>query len=85
MLLADMNLYASNGLKIVMMEKFDGLTKSVDCKGDDGTMSLTFKSETAFNHALKTWNFINEAKEKKFLLIANHDGCGPDDERQPYM
>lgn len=80
-----MNLHASDGLNIVMMERFEGLTKSVDCKGDDGTMSLTFKSETAFNRALKTWNFINSAVEKKFLLIANHDGCGPDDQRQPYM
>lgn len=80
-----MNLYASNGLKIVMMEEFEGLTKSVDCQGDDGIMSLTFKSKVAFKHALNTWNYINEATEKKFLLIANHDGCGPDDERQPYM
>lgn len=80
-----MNLHAPNGLNIVMMEKFEGLTKSVDCKGDDGTMSLTFKSKAAFKYALNTWNYVNEATEKKFLLIANHDGCGPDDERQPYM
>lgn len=80
-----MNLYASNGLNIVTMENFEGLTKSVDCKGDDGTMSLTFKSQNAFDYALKTWDFINQASEKKFLLIANHNGCGPDDERQAYM
>lgn len=85
MLLANMTLYAPDGLQMVMMERFEPLTSSVDCKGDDGTMSLTFKSLDAFRHALKTWSFINEAPEKKFLLIANHDGCGPDDERQPYL
>ncbi|KAL9045926.1 MAG: hypothetical protein Q9214_001116 [Letrouitia sp. 1 TL-2023] len=85
LLLANMTLYAPDGLQMVMMERFEPLTSSVDCKGDDGTMSLTFKSPDAFRHALETWSFINEAPEKKFLLIANHDGCGPDDERQPYL
>ncbi|KAI4098819.1 MAG: hypothetical protein L6R37_006273 [Teloschistes peruensis] len=80
-----MTLYAPDGLQIVMMERFEPLTSAVDCKGDDGHMSLTFKSKDAFKHALDTWNFINQAPEKKFLLIANHDGCGPDDERQPYL
>lgn len=85
LLLANMTLHAPNGMDIVMMERFESLTKSVDCKGDDGSMSLTFKSEAAFTHALKTWSFINDAAENKFLLIANHDGCGKFDERQPYL
>ena len=85
LLLADMTLHASDGLDIVLMERFEGLTTRVDCKGDDGSMSLTFKSEQAFNQALKKWNFVNKAEEEKFLLIANHDGCGPEDERQPYL
>ena len=83
--LANMTLYAPDGLQIVMMERFETLTKKVDCKGDDGEMSLTFKSKVAFKHALKTWDFINQSEEKRFLLIANHAGCGPDDERQPYV
>lgn len=85
LLLANMTLHAPNGMDIVMMERFESLTKSVDCKGDDGSMSLTFKSKAAFTHALKTWSFINDAKENHFLLIANHDGCGRVDERQPYL
>ena len=80
-----MTLYAPDGLQIVMMERFETLTTKVDCKGDDGEMSLTFKSKAAFKHALKTWDFINQSEEKRFLLIANHAGCGPDEERQPYM
>ena len=80
-----MTLYAEDGLQIVLMERFDSLTKSVDCKGDDGTMSLTFDSQAAFDYAKKVWGFINQSEEQKFLLIANHEGCGPDDERQPYL
>ncbi|KAI4116400.1 MAG: hypothetical protein LQ338_007720 [Usnochroma carphineum] len=80
-----MTLYAPDGLQMVMMERFEPLTSTVDCNDDDGTMSLTFKSQEAFKHALDTWSFINQAQEKQFLLIANHDGCGPQDERQPYL
>lgn len=70
---------------MVMMERFEGLTSAVDCKGDDGTMSLTFSSQNAFKYALQQWEFINESDEGRFLLIANHAGCGPDDQRQPYL
>ena len=85
LLLANMTLHAPNGMDIVLMERFESPTKSVDCNGDDGSMSLTFKSEAAFTHALKTWSFVNDLEGKQFLLIANHDGCGRDDERQPYL
>ena len=79
-----MTLYASDGLEMVMMERFEGLTSAVDCQGDDGTISLTFSSQPAFEYALHEWTFINKADNGTFLLIANHDGCGPDDERQAY-
>ncbi|KAL8787172.1 MAG: hypothetical protein Q9213_002388 [Squamulea squamosa] len=84
LLFAHMTLYAPSRLPIVLMERFEGLTSAVDCKGDDGAMSLTFASKGAYDYALKVWSYINEDDEKQFLLIANHDGCGPADERQPY-
>ncbi len=71
--------------QIILLEEFDDLTSVVDCKGEDGLMSLTFKDKAAFDYALKTWNYINEKEDSKFLVIANHDGCGPDDQRQPYL
>lgn len=85
MLLAHMRLHASNGTDIVLMERFEHLTKSVDCHGQDGTLSLTFKSKAAFKRALEAWSFINDAEEIKFLLITNHDDCSPSDQRRPYM
>lgn len=83
-LLANMTLYAPDGQQIVMMESFEGLTSAVDCEGDDGSMSLTFTSKDAFNAAVEKWGVINENDEDSFLLIANHDGCGPEDQRQAY-
>lgn len=85
LLLANMTLYAPNGLQMILMEEFDHLTSAVDCHGDDGTMSLTFNSKHAFEYALKTWRYINLHDDDRFILIANHKGCGPDDERQPYL
>jgi hypothetical protein len=79
-----MTLYAMEGLPIVMMERFEGLTTAVDCKGDDGQMSLTFRSKTAYEKAIASWAYINEDTEKQFLMITNHDGCGPRYERQAY-
>ena len=85
MLMANMTLFAPDGLEMIMMERFEGLTTKVDCKGDDGEMSLTLKSNEALDYAMQSWSHINKKKEDKFILIANHDGCGPDDERQSYF
>jgi hypothetical protein len=79
-----MTLYAADGLPIVMMEKFERLTSSVDCEGDDGKMSLTFGSQEAYNRAIDSWAYINENTDLQFLMITNHAGCGPDEQRQVY-
>lgn len=80
-----MTLYAPDGLLMIAMERFEGLTSSVDCNGDDRVMSLTFQSKNAFDYALQQWQFINKNDNGHFLLIANHVGCGPEDQRQPYL
>ncbi len=67
-----MTLYAPDGLEMVMMERFEGLTSAVDCHGDDGSMSLAFSSANAFNYALQEWAHINDSDNGTFLLIANH-------------
>lgn len=85
LLLANMKLYASNGMNIVLMERFDHLTRSVDCSGLDGLMSLSFRSRDAFSRALGAWKFINDEEDTNFLLIANHEDCSSADKRQPYM
>ena len=77
-----MNLYAHNGRPILMMEAFDGLTSAVDCQGDDGRMSLTFKSADVYKKALNKWSYINEDTDKDFLMITNHKGCGSDEQQR---
>ena len=79
-----MNLTAPDGLSIVLMEKFDHLTKAVDCNGADGLLSLTFVNRQTYDYAISRWSYINEDNYARFLLITNHEGCGPADERQPY-
>ncbi|KAL9638873.1 MAG: hypothetical protein Q9164_001280 [Protoblastenia rupestris] len=80
-----MNFTAPDGLQVVMMEQFETMTSAVDCKGDDGTMSVTFKSQSTYDYATERWSYINENDDDKFILITNHDGCGPQYERQPYF
>ncbi len=82
--MASMTLRAPNGLRVIMMEVFEPLTSAVDCQGDDGTMSLTFKTEAALDYAWKEWAWINQDANHTFIMVANHDGCGPDEERQAY-
>lgn len=81
---ANITLNAPSGLPIVLLERFEPLTQYVDCNGDDGHMSLTFKSEDAFKRALNAWSFVNNGIQR-FMVIANHDGCGPKYQRQSYM
>jgi hypothetical protein len=83
-MLANMTLEAPDGTLLVTMERFEGLTSAVDCMGDDGQLSLTFKSKDAFDFALRTWKYINDDEDANFLLVTNHDGCGPQNERQVY-
>ena len=83
--LANMTLHAPNGNPIVMMESFESLTSAIDCDGKDGIMSLTFTSQEALEYAHKKWAYINEDKDTTFIMIANHEGCGPDEQRIPYM
>ena len=80
-----MTLYAPDGLLLVMMERFEPLTSSVDCNGTDGMMSLKFSSQDAYEYALKEWSYINDSDDGKFLLIANHESCSDSDRRTPYM
>lgn len=70
---------------MIMMERFEGLTSSVDCNGDDGIISMTFQSENAYGFALQEWAYINQEDDDHFLLIGNHVSCGADNDRQPYL
>ena len=85
LLLANLTLFAQDGLPIILLEEFDELIISVDCRDNEGRLDLKFNSTDAFDHAKKQWAYVNEKEHDNFLLIANHDNCGSDDQRQGYM
>lgn len=72
-------------LRIILLERLESVTKSVDCHRDDGHMSLSFRSREFFQNAWDAWKFVNHKSELKFLMITNHAGCGVEHERHPYM
>ncbi|KAF6235168.1 hypothetical protein HO173_006797 [Letharia columbiana] len=84
-LLANMTLHAPDGLPIVLLERFEELDVEVDCRDDEGVLSLMFGSSDAFEYAREKWGYVNKVDDGKFLLIANKDGCGPGGQRQPYV
>lgn len=84
-LVANITLQQNPGLPIVLLERFEHLTADVDCRGRSGHISLTFSSGNTYQQALKAWRYINDHVDHQFLLIANHDACAPEDDRQPYM
>lgn len=71
-------------MPIVAMENFQHITSAVECNDDDGKMSMTFVSSNAFDAAKKAWEWLNKDSKNEFLLVANHPGCGADEQRVPY-
>ncbi|KAF3940306.1 hypothetical protein ABW19_dt0200546 [Dactylella cylindrospora] len=85
MYLANMTLYApSPDHPLIMMEKFDGLTESVNCASQDNQITLKFVTKEAMDYAIHAWDWVNAKDTDCFYLIANHKGCGIDDQRHPY-
>src|SRR5690606_28144421 len=78
-LLTDVTLISPNGKRVIMMEQFETFTKEIDCVGTDGEMSLTFKDKEALDYAGKAWG------DGEFYMIANHDGCAPEDQRKAWL
>lgn len=85
LVLANLTLFAQDGLPIILLEEFEELIISVDCRDNEGRLDLKFNSTDAFDHAKKQWAYVNEKEHDNFLLIANHDNCGSNDQRQGYM
>ena len=83
--LVNVNLHSSNGREIVNTESFEHLILSFDCIERDGAISITFNSDEAFQNAVKIWSQATHDEGDDFLLVTNHGGCGPAEERQPYI
>ena len=85
-MMANMTLYAPDGVPIIMMERFEGLTSAVDCEIEsDGFIGLKFNVEKAFNYAREAWDWINVGDDDQFIIITDHEGCAPGSERKAYQ
>ncbi|KAK6344880.1 hypothetical protein TWF718_006832 [Orbilia javanica] len=69
---------------LIALEKFDGFTKSIDCRGND--IVLEFQDKDAMIYAAKQWDWVNHKDEDYFFLVSqhHHNGCNPEDERMPH-
>ncbi|KAK2765012.1 hypothetical protein FQN54_008711 [Arachnomyces sp. PD_36] len=78
---ANMTVFSVGNERIVSMERFKPMLKSVEC--GEKTV-LEFESKEDFEYATRAWGWVNEDETHNFILVADHPGCGPDDERQPF-
>ncbi|KAF2762813.1 hypothetical protein EJ05DRAFT_506488 [Pseudovirgaria hyperparasitica] len=80
---ANLTLYFPEEFEFVLsMERFRSLLKSVDC---DKSMSLTFYDNSTFAYATKAWEWVNDFKERQFVIIADDKRCAPEEQRQPWV
>ncbi|KAK2809709.1 hypothetical protein FQN50_003554 [Emmonsiellopsis sp. PD_5] len=80
--MANMTLYTEDGQLILSVERFKPMLKSLQC---GSKMVLAFNSKEQFEYAIRAWKWINDDETHKFIMIADDPGCGPDDERVPYL
>lgn len=76
-----MTVFSAGNERIISMERFKPMLKSVQC--GEKTV-LEFESREDFEYAIRAWDWVNEDETHSFILVADHPGCGPDDERQPF-
>ncbi|KAK6540778.1 hypothetical protein TWF694_008168 [Orbilia ellipsospora] len=67
---------------LILLEDFDHLTQDISCT--DNKLSLKFNSQEMMDHAIKTWNWVNDRDYFYLITHHHHKGCGPDEERAPY-
>lgn len=85
-MMANMTLFAPGGVPIILMERFEGLTKEVDCSIEqDGSIGLTLLDQKGFEYAKNAWDWINAGDDDEFIMVTDHEGCAPGDERKAYQ
>jgi hypothetical protein len=68
---------------IISLQRFRGLLKSVECTQE--SISLGFKDGEAFEYAKGTWEWVNQADNHTFVLVAGTGDCGWNTYRVPFI
>lgn len=67
---------------IISMEKFYPLLKSTECTKHSLTMN--FEDEEAYRYGAKVWNWVNDADDHSFVLVAGRGHCQWNEDRLPF-
>lgn len=68
---------------IISMEKFQPLLLSTECTNQ--SMTMDFKDERSYQYGQRLWQWVNEADERKFVLVAGNGQCGWNEHRLPFV
>jgi hypothetical protein len=77
-----MTMFTGDEELIVSMERFAQELKAVNCSQN---MMMSFKSNSSYQSAIQSWDWVNFNEQRTFIMIANYPGCGADNTRQPWV
>lgn len=68
---------------IISMEKFQPLLQSTQCTNK--SMTMDFKDERSYQYGQRLWQWVNDADDRKFVLVAGNGHCGWNKHRLPFV
>lgn len=77
-----MTLFTGDEELLISMERFADQLTAVDCSQN---MMMTFKSNSSYQSAIQSWDWVNFNEQRTFIMIANYPGCGADNSREPWV
>jgi len=78
----NMTMFAGDEELIISMERFSQELNAVNCSQN---MIMSFKSNSSYQNAIQSWDWVNFNEQRTFIMIANYPGCGTDNSRQPWV
>lgn len=76
--------YPESTEHILATERFANKLKTVNC-GQNKDLTIEFNDQASLEEAKAEWNWVNRNTKNTFVLVTNHKGCSPDEERVPYV
>ena len=77
-----MTMFTADDELIISMERFAHVLKTVNC---NESMTMSFQSNSSYQDAIKSWDWVNFSENRTFIMIANAPGCGAARSRQPWV
>ncbi|OQE21144.1 hypothetical protein PENSTE_c012G01236 [Penicillium steckii] len=68
---------------IISLEKFHPMLKSTQCTPHSLTMN--FDDDQAYRYGAKAWQWVNDEKDRTFVLVAGQGHCEWNEDRLPFV